>query len=47
MTETRRGPAVEPREIVQEGERALRIVWADGRECRYTAAERGAGAAIL
>jgi DUF971 family protein len=35
----RRGPAVEPREIVQEGERALRLVWADGRECRYGAAE--------
>ena len=39
MTDTRRGPAVEPSEIVQEGGRALRITWADGRECRYTAAE--------
>ena len=39
MTETRRGPAVEPREIVQEGARGVRIVWADGRECSYQAAE--------
>ena len=39
MTETRRGPAVEPSEIVQEGGSALRIVWGDGRECRYGAAE--------
>jgi DUF971 family protein len=39
MTDTRRGPAVEPREIVQEGERALRVTWGDGRECRYGAAE--------
>jgi DUF971 family protein len=38
MTETRRGPAVEPREIVQEGGRGLRITWADGRECSYGAA---------
>ena len=34
----RRGPAVEPREIAQEGEAALRITWADGRACRYGAA---------
>ena len=41
MSETtlRRGPQIEPREIVQEGERAFRIVWADGRGCRYGAAE--------
>ncbi len=39
MTDTRSGPAVEPREIMQEGGRALRISWADGRECRYGAAE--------
>ena len=38
MSETRRGPAVEPREIMQEGRRGLRITWADGRECGYTAA---------
>lgn len=35
----RRGPAVEPREIMQEGEAGLRITWADGRECSYRAAE--------
>ena len=34
----RRGPAVEPREIAQEGADSLRIAWADGRECRYNAA---------
>ena len=39
MTNTRRGPAVEPSEIVQEGERGLLIKWADGRECRFSAAE--------
>jgi len=33
----RRGPAVEPREIMQEGEAALRITWADGRICLYEA----------
>lgn len=38
MTETRRGPAIEPREIAQEGERGLRVVWADGRVCQYGAA---------
>ena len=35
----RRGPSVEPREIMQEGEAGLRITWADGRECRFTAPE--------
>ncbi|MDQ3586446.1 MAG: DUF971 domain-containing protein [Pyrinomonadaceae bacterium] len=34
----RRGPAVEPREIMQEGEAGLSVVWGDGRECRYGAA---------
>ena len=34
----RRGPAIEPREIVQEGAAGLRITWGDGRECRYGAA---------
>ena len=34
----RRGPTVEPREIMQEGEAGLRIVWGDGRECLYGAA---------
>ena len=38
MDPTRRGPAVEPREIMQEGERGLRIVWADERVCVYEAA---------
>ena len=38
MSEQRRGPAVEPREIMQEGEGALRVTWADGRVCRYGAA---------
>ena len=37
--DTRRGPAIEPREIVQEGERALLITWADGRQCRFAAAD--------
>ena len=35
--ETRRGPAIEPREIMQEGEAGLRITWADERVCHYTA----------
>ena len=35
----RRGPAVEPREIMQEGDAGLRITWADGRVCRFTAPE--------
>jgi DUF971 family protein len=34
----RRGPAVEPREIMQESDAVLRVTWADGRECRYAAA---------
>ncbi len=33
----RRGPAVEPREIMQEGEAGLRITWGDGRVCHYSA----------
>jgi DUF971 family protein len=33
----RRGPAIEPREIMQEGEACLRITWADGRACRFDA----------
>jgi DUF971 family protein len=37
MSETRRGPAVEPREIMQEGEAALRVTWGDGRACLYAA----------
>jgi DUF971 family protein len=35
----RRGPAIEPREIKQEGDAALRITWADGRVSLYQAAE--------
>ena len=35
----RRGPAVEPREIIQEGDAALRVTWGDGRECLYGAAQ--------
>src|ERR687883_990010 len=34
----RRGPAVEPREIEQEGAARLRIAWADGHACHYGAA---------
>lgn len=34
----RRGAAIEPREIMQEGDTGLRIKWGDGRECFYTAA---------
>lgn len=33
----RRGPAIEPREIEQEGEAGLRIAWADGLTSHYTA----------
>jgi DUF971 family protein len=33
----RRGPAIEPREIMQEGEAGLSITWADGRACRFEA----------
>ncbi len=35
----RRGPAVEPREIMQEGDAALRVTWGDGRECLYGASQ--------
>ena len=34
---TRRGPSVEPREIMQESDSALRVTWADGRACLYEA----------
>ena len=34
---SRRGPAVEPREIEQEGDAGLRITWGDGLTCRYDA----------
>ena len=38
MTETElRGPAIEPREIKQEGDAGLRITWADERVCNYFA----------
>ncbi len=33
----RRGPAIEPREIMQEGDAGLRITWADGHVCRFDA----------
>jgi DUF971 family protein len=33
----RRGAAIEPREIMQDGDAALRITWADGRVCRFDA----------
>ncbi len=33
----RRGPSIEPREIVQEGDAMLRITWADNRACSYIA----------
>lgn len=33
----RRGPAIEPREIMQDGDAAIRITWADGHVCRYEA----------
>jgi DUF971 family protein len=33
----RRGPAIEPVEIQQEGDAAMRITWADGRVSRFTA----------
>lgn len=35
----RRGPDIEPREIKQEGDSALRITWGDDRACHYTAAD--------
>jgi DUF971 family protein len=34
----RRGAAIEPREIMQEGDAGVRIAWADGRVCHYAAA---------
>ncbi len=34
----RRGPAIEPREIKQEGDAGLRITWADDCVCQYSAA---------
>ena len=33
----RRGPAVEPREIMQDGDAGVSITWADGRICRFNA----------
>jgi DUF971 family protein len=33
----RRGPAVEPREIMQETDAGVRITWADGRVCHFAA----------
>ncbi len=36
-TTTRRGPTIEPREIMQEGDAGLRITWADGETCQYDA----------
>jgi DUF971 family protein len=33
----RRGPAIEPREIMQETDARLRIQWADGRVCHFEA----------
>lgn len=33
----RRGPAIEPREIMQDGDARLRITWADGRACEFDA----------
>jgi DUF971 family protein len=32
-----RGPAIEPREITQEGEAGIRITWGDGVTCQYNA----------
>ncbi|HMF57418.1 MAG TPA: DUF971 domain-containing protein [Pyrinomonadaceae bacterium] len=32
-----RRDAIEPREIMQEGAAGLRITWADGRVCNYSA----------
>jgi DUF971 family protein len=34
----RRGPAIEPREIKQDGDAGLRITWADEQVCEYNAA---------
>jgi DUF971 family protein len=33
----RRGLAIEPREVKQEGDVGMRITWADGRVCHYVA----------
>src|SRR5216683_1702714 len=33
----RSGPAIEPREIMQEGDTGLRITWADDSVCHYKA----------
>jgi DUF971 family protein len=33
----RRGPAIEPREIMQETDARLRVTWGDGRACVYEA----------
>ena len=33
----RRGPAIEPREIMREGEARVSITWADGRVCIFDA----------
>lgn len=35
----RRGPAIEPREIKQEGDAGLRITWADNHVSNYRAAQ--------
>lgn len=37
-TSERRGPAIEPSEIKQEGDARLRITWGDGQVSSYTAA---------
>ena len=36
-TDDRRGPAIEPREIMQDGDTAVSITWGDGHVCRYEA----------
>lgn len=33
----RRGPAIDPREIMQDGDAGLKITWADGHVCNYLA----------
>jgi DUF971 family protein len=33
----RRGPAIDPREIMQDGDAGLKITWADGHVCHYLA----------
>ncbi len=38
MWQQRRGPAIEPREIAQDGVAAVRVTWGDERACRYEAA---------